>query len=768
MAQSLKLLIAEDNPSDAELVIRALRRSGFAPEWQRVDTETDFIASLNDGIELVLSDFDMPQFTGFEALRLVQERKPDIPLIIVSGTIGEEVAVEAMRRGAADYLLKDRLSRLGPAVKQTLAKSRLQRERQQALEALRESEERFSLAYRSSPAPIAISRRRDLVVLEINDAFLRLFECARGDIVGHTLHDLDLLDTATASTLSRQLNETGEVTGVELASRSRTGRPLYVSISIRVMNLSGEPCALSTVVDITERRQAEIALRESEERFRGLIEHSTDVITVTDNKGLICFQSPSTQRVLGYQAEELMGRSALDLVAPEAVAKVGDGIERAWAGCLDPLPVEYRIRHRDGTWRIFQSIGRSMTDSTGRQQVVINSRDVTETRKLEQQFLRAQRLEAIGTLSSGIAHDLNNILAPMLMIAPLLKEKVSERQDLEMLAIIEQGARRGANIIKQLLTFSRGIEGERGPVQTRHLIKEMGEIMRETFPREITVAEKIEPNLRPITADATQIHQVLMNLCVNARDAISKAGRITLAAQNVKIEKDEASVQPPRVPGYYVCLTVADTGEGIPAENLDRIFEPFFTTKELGKGTGLGLSTVLGIVKSHGGFVTVASEPGRGTAFHVHLPASMGANAAVNPREGPRQRGRRELILVVDDEESIRRSLRLLLVRENYRVLAAADGHEALTLFATHRDEVALVLTDLMMPGMNGVTLIRALIAMAPRVRIVAASGLHDQDRSEELDALGVKTVLVKPCGSAEILEAVQRELEQRATDERH
>jgi len=636
MAQSVRLLIAEDSAADAELVIRALRRSGFAPEWRRVDNEADFIAGLNDEIELVLSDFDMPQFTGFVALQLVQQRMPDVPLIIVSGTIGEEVAVEAMRRGAADYLLKDRLSRLGPAVKQTLAKGRLQRERRQAVE----------------------------------------------------------------------------------------------------------------------------ALRQSEERFRGMIENSTDVITVIDSEGRICFHSPSTQRILGYPADELMGRNAFDFVAPEDVSKVGAGIRRAWTGSTEPMPVEYRIRHRDGSWRIFQSIGRGMTDSTGRQQVVINSRDLTETRKLEQQFLRAQRLEAIGTLSSGIAHDLNNILAPMLMIAPLLKEKVSDRQDLEMLTMIEQGARRGANIIKQLLTFSRGIEGERGPVQARHLVKEMGEIMRETFPREISVEEKIEANLRPITADATQIHQVLMNLCVNARDAMPQGGKIMITARNLKVEKSEAAALSQRVPGLYVCLTVADTGEGIPAGNLDRIFEPFYTTKELGKGTGLGLSTVLGIVKSHGGFVTVVSEPGRGTAFHVHLPASVGAKESAGQGAGARKRGRQELILVVDDEEPIRRSLCLFLVRENYRVLAAADGHDALTVFASHRDEVALVLTDVMMPGMNGVVLIGKLRALAPKLRIVAASGLHDQIRSEELEALGVTSILVKPCESSDILEAVQRELE--------
>jgi signal transduction histidine kinase len=298
--------------------------------------------------------------------------------------------------------------------------------------------------------------------------------------------------------------------------------------------------------------------------------------------------------------------------------------------------------------------------------------DVTEKKLLEKKFLRAQRLEAIGTLSGGIAHDLNNILAPMLLFAPFLKEKLTDPKDLELLTMIEQGAHRAANIIKQLLTFSRGIDGERGTVQTRHLLKEMIAIMRETFPREIEVVEKTPAELWPINADATQIHQVLMNLCVNARDAIHASGKITLAAENVIIGKNDVGVSKSAIPGIYVRLTISDTGEGIPRENIDRIFEPFFTTKEIGKGTGLGLSTTLGIVKSHGGFVTVYSEPGLGTSFNVYLPAVARAADAAENASSAMRRGKQELVLIVDDEDAIRHALRLALESSNYRVLVAA------------------------------------------------------------------------------------------------
>lgn len=774
MAQPLKVLIAEDNPADAELLVRELRRAGFEPEWHRVDTESDYLARINEAFDLVLSDYQMPQFSGLRALELLQQSGRELPLIIVSGTIGEDTAVAAMKEGATDYLLKDRLARLGPAVRRALEQLRLRDESRRANQAKLDSAAFMHDVLNSLTAAVVVLNEKG-DIKATNETWERF---ARENGGGNYLNQ-NYLAVCAASIKKFRLEDAQkaydgiravldgvrEKFSMEYACHSPTERRWF---SMRVSPLGGaHRGAVVAHENITDRKQAEDTIRESEETFRRLIEHATDVITVLDTDGRIQFQSPSTQRVLGYAAEELMGRRIFDFIHADDAPKAQHGIERALGGGHEPVPVEFRIRHRDGTWRIFQSIGQSMTDARGRPTVVVNSRDLTETRKLEHQFLRAQRLEAIGTLSSGIAHDLNNILAPMLMVAPLLKERLPDQKDVEMLTMIEQGAQRGANIIKQLLTFSRGIEGERGPVQARHLVNEMVEIMRETFPREIAVVKKAPTNLRPILADATQIHQVLMNLCVNARDAMPKGGTITVEAQNLKVESTDSETSLPRTPGPYVRLTVSDTGEGIEPENIDRIFEPFFTTKEVGKGTGLGLSTVLGIVKSHGGFVTVVSEPGRGTAFNIHLPASLGAKEMAEQSENTRVRGQQEMILVVDDEEAIRRALSLFLIRENYRVLAAADGREALTLFAINRHQVALVLTDLMMPGMSGVALIRALRATAPALRIVAATGLHDQDRSEELAALGVTTILAKPCGYLEILDAVQRELKARAEKDR-
>lgn len=636
MPQLIKVLVVEDSPTDAELLIHELRRAGFEPEWVRVDTEAAMSERLSDGFDLVLSDFLMPQFDGFRALELIGEKGLETPFILVSGTIGEETAVEAMKRGASDYLLKDRLGRLGSAVAQALTRRRLRAERRESEHARIQAETKYRHIFENSAEGL-YQARPDGGLIVANATLARI---AGYDSVESLVAEIrDGIDGLFARAEDRgkfraRLTETGVVRGFETQLRRRDGGIVWISCHARL---------------------------------------------IRDETGAVC---------------------------------------------------------HEGAWQ-----------------------DITERKQLEGQFLRAQRLEAIGTLASGIAHDLNNILTPMLMVVALLREKVAGTHDAELLQIVQQGAQRGANIIKQLLTFSRGIDGERGPVQPRHLLKDMAGIMRETFPREITIAENLAADLWLINADATQIHQVLMNLCVNARDAMSAGGTLTIAAENVHVTAEQVVVHPGVAAGPFVRLTISDTGEGIPAENLDRIFEPFFTTKETGKGTGLGLSSVAGIVKSHRGFITVESEVGRGSVFQAHLPAEIGGGEATAAAEGVLPAGKDELILVVDDEESIRHTLSLVLERSGFRVLAVADGHEAERVFREHRANIRLVLTDIMMPGMNGMELIRRLRTLSPRLSIIASSGLNDRERTERLAEMGVSTFLVKPSSLAMILAAVQHEL---------
>jgi signal transduction histidine kinase/ActR/RegA family two-component response regulator len=390
--------------------------------------------------------------------------------------------------------------------------------------------------------------------------------------------------------------------------------------------------------------------------------------------------------------------------------------------------------------------------------LVAMKEDITEHRKLEDQLRRAQRVEAIGTLASGIAHDMNNILAPILLTPMLLRQQLSGACEQE-LAIIEQSAQRAADLVRQLLVFSRGSAGDRVPLRMQRLIQEMRSIVTETFPREITLRVDVGPNLLPVLGDSTQLHQVLLNLCVNARDAMPKGGLLTIAAENTVVDASQARLHPPAKAGPHVVVRVSDTGFGMSHEVLERVFDPFFTTKPEGQGTGIGLSTVLGIVRGHQGFITVSSVMDKGSTFCVYLPvAEAEAGNAIGPVSALAQ-ARGELILVVDDEPLVRASSEQVLRQHGYRVVTAADGTEALAAYQLHAAEIALVLTDVMMPIMNGVDLVRALRERQPTLKIVIATGMASDANIHDLTGLGVTGILAKPNSARELLETVSRAL---------
>ncbi|WP_395746496.1 PAS domain S-box protein [Prosthecobacter sp.] len=1166
MSQPLRVLIAEDNPNDAELVLRALRQAGFAPDWHRVETEEDFLKRLKPDLDIILSDFDMPAFNGPTALDLLRQSGMDIPFIIISGTIGEDVAVEMMRLGATDYLLKDRLARLGVSVRLALAQGQLRKERARTTEALKQSEqdlreltaelkvERAHLTAAQTVAKMG-SWDTDLSTLAAvwSAETYRIFEITPGglkpthqDFLAHAHpEDREALDQAFKRSLDlsgvnslehrllmpdgrikfveeqwqvfhddqgralRALGTCRDVTerkqaeaelrwktafleaqvratidGIIVVDQqgkkilqnqraaeifqippqiaddpddsgqlqwvtSRAANPeafvarvkhLYAHLEevgrdevelkdgtvldrysapvvgddgqyygriwtfrditarrkdaialleskrflqstlnaltshiaildehgtiievnaawkrfaaendwrgtthgvgdnylqlcdrsvgkfseeaslvaagiravmagrqeefhleypchsegaqrwfvVRVTQFGG-PGPVRVVVaheNITERKLAEDALRESEERFRQIAENIQEVFWITDTaKQKMLYISPAYERIWGRSCASLQSepQTWADSIHPEDRERVlraagtqqtegtydeeyriirPDGAlrwirDRAFPVCngggkvyrvvgvaqditerkrsrdllqeqaslLDQARDAILVRHlehgitywnksaemlygwtaeevmgrhtgdflyRDfapyeqaiaavlskGEWSgEIQQITKSgaavlidahwtlVRDDAGRPRAVlaINS-DITEKKKMEQQFFRAQRMESIGTLAGGIAHDLNNVLAPILMSIDLLRLTSRDERAKSVLSTIETSARRGADMVKQILSFARGVEGERVVINIRHIIEDMQHLVQDTFPKEIVFRAELDAQLPSFSGDHTQVHQVLLNLCVNARDAMPKGGTLTLSATSLQVDDNYAGMTQGSLPGRYLMIKVTDTGTGIPPEVMDKIFDPFFTTKEHGKGTGLGLSTVISIVKSHGGFLNAYSEPGNGATFSICFPAMDGPDGGgAKVEEDTHPRGNDELILIVDDEEAVRTITRQTLETYGYRALTAADGTEAVALYSMHRTDIAAVVTDMMMPVMGGHATIQVLQRLNPAVKIIAASGLANDGGAARASAMGVKHFLPKPFTAQTILTALRQVLGERS-----
>ncbi len=392
---------------------------------------------------------------------------------------------------------------------------------------------------------------------------------------------------------------------------------------------------------------------------------------------------------------------------------------------------------------------------------LIITRDITEQRNLEAQLRRAQRMESLGTLAGGIAHDLNNVLAPILMSVQILNTKITDPTLKKLIASLETSTKRGSDIIKQVLTFARGTEKDFAPQQLRYIISEIEAIIKETFPKNIQIRTGVSKDLSLVLGDATQLHQVLMNLCINARDAMPDGGRLTVTAEDMFMDESYAHLILEAHPGQYVMLTVADTGIGIPQEVQEKVFEPFFSTKDKGKGTGLGLSTVYAIVKSHNGLIKLYSEFGKGTEFKIFLPATQQKEKKSEYiLEKEFVRGNGELILVVDDELFVLQISKEILEIQGYSVITATDGAEAIALYASaEKGSIRLVVTDMNMPLMDGSSTIRALRRLDPHLRIVVSSGLLTDVNTAGLAGLDIQGYLTKPYTADHLLSMVQKVL---------
>ncbi|HEX7677052.1 MAG TPA: PAS domain S-box protein [Thermoanaerobaculia bacterium] len=547
------------------------------------------------------------------------------------------------------------------------------------------------------------------------------------------------------------------VSRTEYRMRHKDGSYRWVDDARRVVRDSnGRPSELVGVwSDVTERKRAQDELHESERRFRGMLDNLELVSVMLDREASIIYCNDYFLRLTGWQREEVIGIDWFErFVPPESAGEMKTAFATLISDGEEVRHHTNEILTRSGEKRLLQWNNSLIYSASGE---VIGTasiaEDVTDRVRLEQQLLRAQRLESLGTLAGGIAHDLNNLLLPILMGVTLLKRFDPNEASLKAINNIERSVRRGSDLVKQVLLFARGSETSRETVQLTETVREIGAIITSTFPKDITLDVSMAPDLSPVTGDATQLAQVLLNLCVNARDAMPRGGRIIISAANVMSSDRDALPHGNPNCGPQVVLEVTDTGEGMPKEILDRIFDPFFTTKEVGKGTGLGLSTAQGIISSHGGFLGVSSNLGEGSTFTIHLAARPEQPAAVViPEETGPPHGNGELILVVDDDASVVSITKQTLEVFGYEVLTAEDGAQAIGVFSRRHADIALVVTDMAMPVIDGAALIAALNRMVPDVRIIATTGNPSAASMSKIARTGVTHILTKPYTAEQLL----------------
>ncbi len=537
---------------------------------------------------------------------------------------------------------------------------------------------------------------------------------------------------------------TSEAAALAPANR-RAGTYYFVAtlVSLAIGLVCSAGVALLTRQQRVNRRLVEQA---------SLLDEAQDAILVSDVDYRITYWNRSAERLFGWPAAEVLGRSVADLLYSDnraasdaAFAAVED--TGTWLGELQPVAKDGRRVVTQSRWTLVRDAGGAPLS------ILTIDTDVTERRQLEQQFYRTQRLESIGTLAGGIAHDLNNVLTPIMLAGEILRERASDDDTRELLQQISDSAQRGAEMVGRVLSFTRGQGGRCAEVAVQPLVDDVARIARDTLPKNIEIVATVARSVPALVGDATQFHQVLVNLCVNARDAMPDGGRLGISADAVTLPAEGEPLLRDAPAGTYVVLQVDDTGLGIAPDVLDRIFDPFFTTKAAGKGTGLGLSTSLTIVRNHGGQIHVASEPGRGTRFRVYLPAHAHPPSSAPPTaEPPPPRGHGETILVIDDEPEILAIVRQVLESVGYHVLLAADGAEGFARYQQHQSEIAVVITDMMMPVLGGEDLVRNLVALNSAVRIIAVSGIAANEALVRTAGPQVTAFLAKPFTAATLL----------------
>ncbi len=774
MKAPLRVILVEDCEQDAQLALRELTKTGLEVKSERVSTASAFRQALSQTRpHLVVADHALAEFSGLEALNILHELELDIPFIMLSNSSGEEQAVEAMQRGAHDYLLKSNLHRLSPAVERELREAEERVERRRAEAALEENR-RFlqeitdnipGIVFRFFHKPDG-TMGFDFVSGDVKS----MLELSREQLLADFSLGWDLIVAEDQPALMRSIQQAVQAMQAweqEFRIRTPSGKLKWIRGQDQPVQKTADGTfhSVGTLLDITARKVAEAAVRQSEERYRAIFESFKDVYFEAALDGTLVLVSPSCNALLGYAPEELLGRLFAEFCADAPEWERLIKVIRQQQGVVEH---ELSVRTRSGKVLHAAVAADLLRDRLGaplRIRGVL--RDVTERKRAEQsrssleaQLRQAQKMEAIGTLAGGIAHDFNNMLTAIMGHAELLQLDCAEQTNVQnSVEEILKAAHRAKDLVQQILTFSRRREQKRVVVKLAPIIKEAAKLLRSSIPTTIEMHSHVAdvPNT---LADPTQIHQVVMNLCTNAAQSMTdQKGRLDLMLHVESVDPQVASRHRSLQPRRYVVLTVSDTGCGMDPQTLDRVFDPFFTTKPPGEGTGLGLSVVHAIVEAHEGAITVESEVDRGTTFRVYLPVIELEATPSHSAKTVVPTGKNEELLIVDDEPPVLQIAERLLAHLGYRPVCFSRPAEALAAFNADPKRFALVMTDLTMPKMTGIDLAQRIHKVRPELPIVLFSGLGGAITEETAQELGFATLLAKPFEYRALGEALAAQL---------
>ena len=768
MDKSLRILHLEDEPDFSELVRALLEKDGLDADVILVGDMEAFTAALqNGGFDIILADFRLPTCTGIEALREARRACPATPFVLVSGTIGEQAAIEAMKCGATDYVLKQWPERLGPTVRRAVQEAENQHARRQTELELGRRDSYLRALTENSLDVLAILNRDG--VFEYNSPSLKqVLGYEPDELAGQNafrfVHPEDLV---TARQCFEQALQNPKLRFTqELRFRRRDGD--WCPVEVVGQGHLDDPQIAGVVLntrDITRRK----TLEEAQLRLATAVQQAAEAIVIADVQGTILYVNPAFEKITGYSTREALGRNSRFLKSGKHDSKFYTQIwntltkGEVWHG-------RFINRRKDGTLYEEDSSIAPVRDAAGQ---IVNyvalKRDVSREVELETQLRQAQKLEAVGQLAGGVAHDFNNLLAVIRGNAELLLMGDTQLGDeaRECLRHVMGAADRAANLTRQLLILSRKQAMQSQSLALNELIANLTKMLKRVLRENIRLECRYAALLPFIQADPGMLEQVLLNLVINARDAMPKGGQLLISTERIRVPEACAQTNREARPGEFVCLAVSDTGTGIAPEHLQRIFEPFFTTKEVGKGAGLGLATVYGIVKQHQGWVEVTSRLGEGSTFKIFLPAIP--VPAEQPAAGQTEatvQGGSETILLVEDDQAVRLLTRQVLERYGYHVLEASSAREARNLWCAHREEVAVLLSDIIMAeGITGRELSEELRQDRPGLKVVFMSGYSAEVMGKETEFFSRTNshFLQKPCPAGTLLQTIRQCLDEKS-----